>query len=210
LRFGSQRSLRYTYATMMHSTMKHIPVPLVLAFLGVTAAHAASAPTPPATLVVCSRIADPGERVKCYDTQMAAMQAAASAPSTSPPAAAVVPKTEGAAAPASPAPLAAAPAAAPTADQKFGADDLPRAAREKVVKPDKSLVSTIASIRQLRPMHWVIVLGNGQTWLQDGTQITMFFRPGYDVRIEKGLLNDYRMSTIQTGPKNWVKVTRYQ
>jgi hypothetical protein len=210
--------------------MKHAPLSLALTFWVLTAAHAASAPTPPANLVECSRMSDPGERLKCYDTQMAAMTAAASPPSTSPPSAsppvappsvspppppaaapAPVPKTEVAAAAASSAPSNPTPEPALTAEQKFGAIGLPRVAREKVDKPDKVLLSTIASIHQVRPKLWLIVLANGQTWLQDGTQITMFFRQGYDVRIEKGLLEgEFRMSTTQTGAKNWVRVSRIQ
>jgi hypothetical protein len=209
--------------------MKHASIPLALTFWVFTAAHAASAPNPPANLVDCSQMSDPGERLKCYDTQMAAMKAAAGRPSAAPPAAAappsVSPPPAAAAAPKPPVPPAApspAPAASPapanatpepalSAEQKFGAIDLPRTAREKVEKPDKVLLSTIASIREVRPKLWLIVLANGQTWLQDGTQITMFFRPGYEVRIEKGLLEgDFRMSTTQTGAKNWVRVSRVQ
>jgi hypothetical protein len=192
--------------------MKHAPIPLALTFWVLTVAHAASAPTPPANLIDCSQMSDPGERLKCYDTQMAAMKAAANPPSVGPPpAAAAAPKTKVPAAAASPAPANATPEAQPTPEQKFGAIDLPRATREKVDKPDQALLSTIASIHQVRPKLWLIVLANGQTWLQDGTQITMFFRPGYDVRIEKGLLEgEFRMSTTQTGAKNWVRVSRVQ
>jgi hypothetical protein len=195
------------------SIMKHTPLPLALTFWVLTAAHAASAATPPANLVDCSGIADPGERLKCYDTQMAAMKAAASPPpaASAAPKAAAAPKTQVAAAAASPAPSTATPAAAQTAEQKFGAIDLPRTTREKVEKPDKALLSTIASIREVRPKLWLIVLANGQTWRQEGTQITMFFRAGYDVRIEKGLFEgDFHMSTTQTGAKNWVQVSRVQ
>ncbi len=144
---------------------------------------------------------------------------AASPPSlAAPPAAAAaapkpaaVPKTEVAATPATPAPLNAVPEPALPEAQKFGAIGLPRVAREKVDKPDRVLLSSIASIREVRPKLWLIVLANGQTWLQDGTQITMFFRQGYDVRIEKGLLEgEFRMSTTQTGAKNWVRVSRIQ
>ncbi len=197
--------------------MKHAPIPLALTFWVLMAAHAASATSPPANLVDCSRISDPGERLKCYDTQMAAMMAPAIPPAVSPPAvsppppAAAAPKTQVAATAASPTPANTAPAAAPSAEQKFGAISLPRAAREKVEKPDRVLLSTIVSIHQVRPKLWLIVLANGQTWIQDGTQITMFFRAGYDVRIESGLLEgDFRMSTTQTGAKNWVKVSRIQ
>ena len=202
--------------------MKHAPVLLALASLFLTVGHAASAPTPPENLMVCTRMADPGERLRCYDTQMTAMGAVVAIPppqttppaSSPPPAVVTAPKTEVAAAPPGPAASSAAPPPVLTAEQKFGADNLPPAARakvEKVEKPDKVLVSTIASIRQVRPKLWLIVLANGQIWLQDGTQITMFFRDGYDVRIEKGLLSgDYRMSTVQTGDKNWVRVSRVQ
>jgi hypothetical protein len=196
----------------------------------------ARAQTPPEGLRACARMSDPGERLRCYDTQMAGMgvvvaspiAAVAPAPAPAPPAIAVAPSTatapgavaSGVAAPppataaaasSAPAAAAAVPEAAVSGEQKFGAIDLPRTAREKVDKPDNVLLSTIASIRQIRPKLWLIVLANGQTWLQDGTQITMFFRAGYDVRIEKGLLEgDFRMSTTQTGAKNWVRVSRVQ
>jgi hypothetical protein len=198
--------------------MKHAPLPLALTFWVLTAAPAAQAAGPPPNLVDCSQMADPGERLKCYDTQMAAMKAAASPPAVSaPPAAtaapkgATVPKPEVAAAAATPVTPSATPEAAQSAEQQFGALDLPRTAREKVDKPDKALLSSIASIREVHPKLWLIVLTNGQTWRQEGTQITMFFRPGYDVRIEKGLFEgDFRMSTTQTGAKNWVQVSRVQ
>ena len=195
--------------------MKHAPVRLVLTATFLAAGHAAGAQTPPANLMPCTRMADPGERLRCYDAQMTAMGAvvatAPPAPVTPPPAVVPAPKTEVAAATPAPAPSSATPAPAPSPEQKFGAENLPSTTREKVDKPDKVLVSTIASIKQVRPKLWLIVLANGQIWLQDGTQITMFFREGYDVRIEKGLLSgDYRMSTAQTGDKNWVRVSRIQ
>ena len=199
--------------------MKHTPVLLVLTAIFFAAGHAAGAQTPPANLMPCTRMADPGERLRCYDAQMTAMGAvvatsppAAAPPAVTPPPAVVpAPKTEIAAATPAPTPSSATPAPAPTTEQRFGAENLPPTTREKVDKPDKVLVSTIASIKQVRPKLWLIVLANGQIWLQDGTQITMFFREGYDVRIEKGLLSgDYRMSTAQTGDKNWVRVSRIQ
>jgi hypothetical protein len=186
--------------------MKHTPLPLALAFWVLSAAHTANAATPPANLVDCSQMSDPGERLKCYDTQMAAMKAAASPPSVSArPPALVSPPPAAVPAPATPA------EAAPTAEQKFGAVGLPLATRKKVETQDDVLLSSIASIHEVHPKIWLIVLANGQTWRQEGTQITMFFRPGYDVRIEKGLFEGaFRMSTTQTGAKNWVQVSRVQ
>jgi hypothetical protein len=195
--------------------MKHTPILLTLAFCFAAQAHAASTAAPPENLVACSRMTEPGERLRCYDTQMAAMLGAAAgvAPAAGtaapkPEVAAVPPPTVPSGTPAVPAPSAAPP---PTAEEKFGAVDLPRTAREKMADPNKVMLSTIASIRQVRPKLWLIVLANGQIWLQDGTQITMFFRAGYEVRIEKGLMEgEFRMWTPQTGDKNWVKVSRVQ
>ncbi len=196
--------------------MKHAPLLLALASGLLTVGHTASAQAPPENLLVCTRMPDPAERLRCYDAQMSAMGAVVATPllpARPPPAVSAAPKTELAAAAPAPAPpsAVAAPAPAPTAEQKFGADNLPPTARAKLAQPDKVLLSAIASIRQVRPKLWLIVLANGQIWLQEGTQITMFFRAGYEARIEKGLLEgDYRMSTIQTGAKNWVRVSRVQ
>jgi len=191
--------------------MKHTILWLAVAAGVAGAAKAATAPVAPENLLACARMPDPGERLRCYDTQMAAMEAT---PATAPPAAVeAAPRAQIIAPPVATAPPspAAAPASAPTVEQKFGAESLPPTARSKVEQPDRVMRSTIASIKQVRPKLWLIVLANGQIWLQDGTQITMFFRAGYDVRIERGLMEgEYRMSTSQTGDKNWVKVSRVQ
>ncbi len=202
--------------------MKHIAILLALAFCVAAQAHAASTAAPPENLVACSRMIEPGARLRCYDTQMAAMLGTPSG--VAPAAGSAAPNPEVAAVPAPSAPasgVAAVPppnaapppavTAPPSAEEKFGAVDLPRPAREKMADPNKVMVSTIASIRLLRPKLWLIVLANGQIWLQDGTQITMFFRAGYEVRIEKGLMEgEFRMWTPQTGEKNGVKVSRVQ
>jgi hypothetical protein len=202
----------------------YAPALLVLAAGTFALCSTAGAQAPPPSLVACARLADPGQRLGCYDTQMAAMGAtvAGSPPATpegAPPRVAVPdravaqvaapppPPTAPVAAPPPP-PVAAAPAATPEA--KFGAEDIKPSARPKQAKEDKVLLSTITSIKQVRPKLFVIVLANGQIWMQDGTQITAFFRAGYDARIERGLLGDYRMSTTQTGEKNMVRVTRIQ
>jgi len=160
---------------------------------------------------------DPGERLRCYDSQMAAMGA---------PLVAVPPASTQAPLPATPLPATPVPAAAPadravasvapppapapTPGAKFGEEDLKQSARTPQAEADKVLLSRITSIHEARPKLFIIVLANGQIWMQEGTQITMFFRPGYDVRIDKGLFGHYRMSTAQTGEKNWVTVTRIQ
>jgi hypothetical protein len=69
-------------------------------------------------------------------------------------------------------------------------------------------VSTITDIHSLGQSIYMISLANGQVWRQEGSSLTSFFRNGYDVQIEKATLGSYRMSTPQTGTKNWVRVTR--
>jgi hypothetical protein len=191
---------------------KYAAVFLALATGTVALCGTAIAQTPPPAFVTCARMADPGERLGCYDRQMAAMGAVvATAPPPSPETTprAPIPDHAVASVPAPPPPAAVPPAAAPEA--KFGAEDIKQSARPKQSKEeDKVLLSTITSIRQVRPKLFVIVLANGQIWMQDGTQITAFFRVGYDARIERGFLGDYRMSTTQTGEKNMVRVTRVQ
>jgi hypothetical protein len=204
--------------------MKHTSLLLCLASCVVAGAQAASPSTPPAGMLACSEIADPGERVRCYDAQMAELKkaAAGAAPAAAPAAPSVPAAAPGAtastpAAPAAPAPVetraavAPAPVAPATAEARFGADSLPASAKpKKAVEPDDVMLSSITAMHQAAPKVFMISLANGQVWRQEGTQITMFFRAGYDVRIEKGLLGDYRMSSAQVGSKNWVKVTRVQ
>jgi hypothetical protein len=203
--------------------MKHAPVLLAVITCLLTAGHGASAQTPPPNLLACARMTDPGERLRCYDTQMAALGiavgsvpavAAAAPPAPNTPAApspTPSPTPSTAAAPSAPAAVAAtAPPAPPAPEAKFGADDLKLAARPKESKADRIMESVITSIHEARPKLFIIVLANGQIWMQEGTQITSFFKVGYDAHIERGLFGDYRMSTHQTGDQNMVRVTRIQ
>jgi len=201
--------------------MKHAPVLLALISCLLTVGHAASAQTPPANLLACARMPDPGERLRCYDTQMAGMGVAVGSAPAVAAAAPAAPNTPAAQSPSTapstaPAPsavasVAAAPPPAPPAPEaKFGVDDLKLAARPKEAKADRVMESVITSIHEARPKLFIIVLANGQIWMQEGTQITAFFKIGYDAHIERGLFGDYRMSTHQTGDKNMVRVTRIQ
>jgi hypothetical protein len=179
--------------------MKHAPVLLALV-CGVAASGAARSQTAPENIRVCSQLADPGERLRCYDAQLPPSPPAPAAASTAP----------------APAPAAAVPAPAPAAAAtpppaaKFGQEDLPQTARPKKTEAEQVLLSNITGIREAGPNIYYISLANGQVWRQEGNHVTMFFRTGYDVRIERGWLGDYRFSTVQTGTKNWVTVTRIQ
>ena len=215
-------------------TMKNALVYAAVA-ASLTAANAATpSPAPvPEQLLACSKLQDESARVRCYDEQIAAMNAAAAAapkaaapapaasantPATSPgrsaagaPAAAVgATASAGAAAPAAAAAASSGPEAphAGTAQQDFGKESLPVTKREKRPEGETTLVSTITDIHSMGSVY-LISLANGQVWRQEGSSsITSFFRSGYDVKIEKAMLGSYQMSTSQTGEKNWVRVTR--
>jgi len=225
-------------------------------------AGAASPPPVPENLQACSKLSDAGERVRCYDAQIAAMNAAAagtaanSTPtspagasqvnSASPTSSARSGATNSPRAQASSAATAArAPAAAPTpapgstpaapttsapavaragsaASQsapsgnqpapavKFGEEFLPQTVRPPKSAAELALSSNIIGLHQIGPDVYNISLANGQVWRQEGAQVTAFFRVGDDVRIKKGMLGSYQMSTGTTGSKNWVRVTRLQ
>jgi hypothetical protein len=195
------------------------------------AVHAAAPGPVPEQLLACSKLQDESARVRCYDEQIAAMNAAAAAapkaaipsapaspsvPTT--PAAAVSASapapTAGTAAPAKSAPAAATMSSGPVAPQaggsaqEFGKESLPVAKREKRPVTEDTLVSTITDIHSLGSIY-LISLANGQVWRQEGSSsVTSFFRTGYDVKIERAMMGSYQMSTPQTGEKNWVHVTR--
>ena len=218
--------------------MRRLPAFLALACL-LAAGSEAVPDTLPESLLGCTNLEDPGARLRCYDTQVAAIKAAtpASAAANALPAKNPAPSATRAGAAASaaaaphlapaptPAPATAAPAlaapAAPTVAStttapppspaaQFGQDSIPHKLRPPETADERVLRSSITAVREVRPKTFLISLANGQVWRQDGSTITMFFRPGYDARIEKGALGSYHMSTSATGEKNWVLVTRIQ
>ena len=174
--------------------------------------------------------------MRCYDTQIATMNAptqataspaapaapaAAAAPSgrSAPPASPAAtapsvpssPAESSAAAPAARASAAPAAAAANSPAAHFGEEYLPPPARPRSSEKEEALQSNITRVSEVGPSIYVIALANGQVWRQEGSaQIMMFFRVGDDVRIEKHALGSYHMSTKSTGAKNWVRVTRIQ
>lgn len=174
--------------------------------------QAAGAEPTSEALLACSKLQDPAERVRCYDTQVATLKPAASAP-VAPAVPAPVPSTASHSS-ASAVPAAAAQAqkqAAPGAPTpEFGAEQLPMAARAPQAQEERVLHSSITSMREVGHRSYVIALSNGQVWHQEGALTTMFFKVGDDVRIKKGILGSYHMWTATTGDKNWVRVTRLQ
>jgi len=204
------------------STMKNALIYAAVASSLATAVHAATpAPAPvPEQLLACSKLQDESARVRCYDEQIAAMNAAvaaapkASAPAaaaTAPPAPAGSAASAGTTAPAArtaPAALSSGPAPQAGTAKEFGQEMLPPTAREKRPESEAALVSTITDVHALGQSIYLISLANGQVWRQEGSSVTAFFRSGSEVKIEKAMLGSYQMSTPQTGTKNWVRVTR--
>jgi hypothetical protein len=280
--------------------MRRAPTVIAAVSCFVAVCEAATPAQVPDNLLACSRLQDPGERVRCYDKQIADMKAAAassapapapapaagapagaatagSTPASSPavvaptpaqsaaaprpaPAGAAPASGEVSAAPAATQPFVAAPASAASASApvsvgpasapasvapasapvpaapaparaaaapgsesvagtgqqsfaaRFGEDSIPDRLRPKTPKDERVLLSRITEMREVSPNVFVFWLANGQIWRHEGTErghpVIVFFRAGYDARIEKGSLGSYQMSTTATGAKNWVLVER--
>ena len=169
----------------------------------IAAACRAASPAPPVpdNLLACRKLHDEGERVRCYDTQIDKMNAA---PTAVPAVTRATPTAPKASAPAAP--------VAPPSEAKFGQETLPPTARPKpTAEEEAALVSNITALRQVARATYAISLANGQIWRQEeASDISQFFRVGDSVRIEKGSLGSYRLSTGATGAKNWVRVARIQ
>lgn len=175
----------------------------------ISAACRAASPTPqvPDNLLACRKLPDEGERVRCYDTQIDKMSAGPAAVRAAP----TVPKPSASGMePSPPAPARAARQADNTA--RFGQETLPATARPKPSpEQEAALVSSITALRQVARATYAISLANGQIWRQEeASDLSLFFRVGDSVRIEKGGLGSYRLSTGATGTKNWVRVSRLQ
>jgi len=170
--------------------------------------HAASpAPPVPDSLLACRKLHDEGERVRCYDAQIDRMNAAATPGPAVTRAVPTEPKAAGSAAPSPPAP-SAVPGRQAESGARFGQETLPPTARPKPSPQEEAaLLSSITALRQVARATYAISLANGQIWRQEeASDLSVFFRVGDSVRIEKGSLGSYRLSTDTTGAKNWVRV----
>ncbi len=212
------------------------PIAIVAVASCLTAACRTASPPPvPASLLACGKMQDADERVRCYDTQIAAMNrsatpasagsgAAPTVPTPAPAAAAsaastaAAPTASGTAAPPASTAAAAAPAAsaapAPATPSnrslvaEFGAEQLPASERPPDPRQKEILNSTISGIQQESPNNFVISLSNGQAWVENDAELTQWLHVGEGVQIERGALGGYHLSTVSTGAKNWVLVTR--
>ncbi len=171
--------------------------------------RAASPPPVPESLLACRKVQDDGERVRCYDTQIAKLTGEAVARSTP---AHAVPTAPAPTAPITPATAATpgASTAAAASSARFGEETLPPAAHPQIQQQeDVALLSSITALRKASSGAYTISLANGQVWRQEeSSQVAQFLRVGDNVRIEKAAFGSYHLSTASTGAKNWVRVTR--
>jgi hypothetical protein len=183
-------------------------------FINAVCRAASPAPPVPDSLLACRKLQDEGERVRCYDAQIDGMSAAAATGPAVTRAAPAPTAPKAAAGPAAPTNRPAQAAAAKQVDStaRFGQETLPPTARPKPSPQEEAaLLSSITALRQVARATYAISLANGQVWRQEeASDISLFFRVGDSVRIEKGGLGSYRLSTGATGAKNWVRVSRIQ
>jgi len=195
--------------------VKNVLATVALASFISAACHAASPPLVPENLLACRKLPSESERVHCYDSQIdrmsavaaaspAAAQTAPTAPkTTATPAVATAPRNE---------PAAHVASSQVTTTPEFGQETLPAAARPQTPpREEPALLSSITALRPAGRATYAISLANGQVWRQEeASDVSLFFRVGDGVRIEKAALGSYHMTTATTGTKNWVRVTRIQ
>jgi hypothetical protein len=177
------------------------------------ACGAASPPLVPESLLACRQLPTESERVHCYDSQVDSAVAASSPAGvqTAPTAPKIAVTPAGATAPQNEPPAHVASSQVASTGG-FGQETLPPAARPKASPQDEpALLSSITAMRPAGRATYAISLANGQVWRQEeASDVSLFFRVGDGVRIEKGALGSYHMSTATTGTKNWVRVVRIQ
>lgn len=157
---------------------------VILAGLPLAAAGPARADV--GAVLKCRDIADPAERLACFDRTVPALAAPGAAP-------------------------AAAPAApGPTPLERFGAERLPQAVQEQTRKETGELdyiAARVTAVRQGSPGRYTLALDNGQTW---STLEAMRAPPktGEAVVIERGMIGSYNL--LVAGRNAITKVRRVQ
>lgn len=154
---------------------------VILAGLPLAAAGPARADV--GAVLKCRDIADPAERLACFDRTVPALAA------------------PGAAAPAAP---------GPTPLERFGAERLPQAVQEQTRKETGELdyiAARVTAVRQGSPGRYTLALDNGQTW---STLEAMRAPPktGEAVVIERGMISSYNL--LVAGRNAITKVRRVQ
>jgi len=179
----------------------------------ISVAQTASAPTDPASLVVCADEKDDAARLACYDWQAARQRAAAKAAAQAangagkgavahaapPPVPAPVPPAP---APAAAAGSATASAAADPNDPNYGLQGsalIKAQGRENAPKPPKAqpLVASVSSVKQYTASEVRVTLANGQVWQQTEARTGFWLQAGQTVTITPGVLGSFFLTDDQ-------------
>lgn len=187
---------------------------LIVVLLCMAAGMRAEAQPVPATLHACVTIASEKERLRCFDHEMAQLEAAstrgeapasnASKANTLPPAV-TAPAVAVAANPTIPSAAALPP------EQTFGlsGDQILKLESRQAGSPApqpklKNLTAQITRVTQNSQGRWVITLNNGQVWRQSETR-EFQASPGLAVKISSGAMGSY---WLETNSHNWTRVER--
>ncbi len=158
---------------------------LVSALLLTAAPALADANANVGAVLKCRDIADPAERLACYDRTVPALGLPA-------------------------APAAAPAAPGPTPLERFGAERLPQEVQEQARRESGELdyiAARVTAVRQGSPGRFTLALDNGQTW----TTLEAMRAPpktGEAVVIERGLIGSYNL--LVAGRNAITKVRRVQ
>ncbi|MEP7313146.1 MAG: hypothetical protein ABI859_11225 [Pseudomonadota bacterium] len=177
--------------------------PVITLVLAAAWAPAWSADTPPAIdkLVACTDVKDSGQRLSCFDREIAplARAKASSAPVSSGISVAPGPP---------PAAASAGTAATPGPTPTLGQEQL--ASRLKPPKQDSDLTlhANIAAIRQVASGTFLVSLDNGQAWRHEDQTQGAYLRVGEAITISKAAMGSYRLTRDAGDSKNWIRVSR--
>jgi hypothetical protein len=157
---------------MRTAIVGHRSIGAATAILALAVSSAVSSQQPESLIVdvgVCVDLQSPGERLDCYEEQVARARSRAPAP-----------RDPGAQAPAAAAPTTPPPTAPPAAAARTVPAPAERPARGENAQVEDARVtagtpsldggtveSTIAALRETVPNSWMITLANGQVWRQE-------------------------------------------
>jgi biotin carboxyl carrier protein len=157
-------------------------VAVLVSGTGLSYANAADRTTD--ALLACANESDAAQRLSCFDTVVANLRKAPTAPA---PAAAA--PSPAAAAP-SPAAAPQPAASAPTAEQRFGA--------RGDISPDKheqidELSGTVTALGTKPHGELIVTLDNGQVWAEKAPGSKIKLKTGDTVKIERGAMGSYTL-----------------
>lgn len=155
---------------------------------------------------VCGELPAPGERVACFDREIAPFRprATASAPAPAP---ATTPAPR-AAAPAPPAPAVATALAPPARTPELGAEELKRPSNRTKQAEEAALTARITAIRVVDATASLVTLDNGQVWRNEDPRRSGYLTEGASVTIRKGSFGSYRLTLDDGDSRNWITVSR--